>query len=100
MLSPKHLFAGMVTAALLVLPAYAFDFGRPASSDEIQDRQAIVAQRAFERGGEDGVWALRSLASVERCLDAVGMDEDCVGDPAPFPHEPRARLQRDRRRGF
>src|ERR1700674_5566551 len=28
------------------------------------------------------------------------MDEDRVGDPAPFPHEPRARLQRDRRRGF
>jgi hypothetical protein len=33
-------------------------------------------------------------------LDAVGMDEDHMGDPAPFPHEPRARLQRDRRRGY
>ena len=28
------------------------------------------------------------------------MDEDHMGDPAPLPHEPRARLQRDRRRGF
>ena len=36
MLSPKQLFAGAVAAALLVLPAYAFDFGRPASSDEIK----------------------------------------------------------------
>jgi len=34
MLSPKQLFAGAVAAALLVLPAYAVDFGRPASSDE------------------------------------------------------------------
>jgi cytochrome c len=36
MLSPKQLFAGAVAAALLVLPAYAFDFGRAASSDEIK----------------------------------------------------------------
>jgi S-disulfanyl-L-cysteine oxidoreductase SoxD len=36
MLSPKQLFAGAVAAALLVLPAYAFDFGRPASSNEIK----------------------------------------------------------------
>src|SRR6476646_8785855 len=36
MLSPKKLFAGAIAAALLVLPAYAFDFGRPASSDEIK----------------------------------------------------------------
>ena len=36
MFSPKQLFAGAVAAALLVLPAYAFDFGRPASSDEIK----------------------------------------------------------------
>src|SRR5258705_11246151 len=36
MLSPKQLFAGAAAAALLVLPAYAFDFGRPASSDEIK----------------------------------------------------------------
>src|SRR4029077_11665674 len=36
MLSPKQLFAGAIAAALLVLPAYAFDFGRPASSDEIK----------------------------------------------------------------
>ena len=36
MLSPKQLFAGAVAAALLVLPAYAFDFGRPASPDEIK----------------------------------------------------------------
>src|SRR5580704_14403764 len=33
-------------------------------------------------------------------LDTVGTDEDRVGDPAPLPHEPRAWLQRDRRRGF
>jgi len=36
MLSPKQLFAGAVAAALVVLPAYAFDFGRRASSDEIK----------------------------------------------------------------
>jgi S-disulfanyl-L-cysteine oxidoreductase SoxD len=36
MLSPKQLFASAVAAALLVLPAYASDFGRPASSDEIK----------------------------------------------------------------
>ena len=36
MLSPKQIFAGAVATALLVLPAYAFDFGRPASSDEIK----------------------------------------------------------------
>ena len=36
MFSPKQLFAGAVAAALLVLPAYAFDFGRPASPDEIK----------------------------------------------------------------
>ena len=36
MLSPKQLFAGAVAAALLVLPAYAFAFGRPASSAEIK----------------------------------------------------------------
>jgi hypothetical protein len=28
------------------------------------------------------------------------MDEDHMGDPAPLPYEPRAWLQRDRRRGF
>jgi hypothetical protein len=33
-------------------------------------------------------------------LDPIGMDEGRVSDPAPFPHEPRDRLQRDRRRGF
>ena len=36
MFSPKQLFAGAVAAALLVLPAYAFDFGRPANPDEIK----------------------------------------------------------------
>ena len=36
MLLPKQLFAGAVAAALLVLPAYAYDFGRPASPDEIR----------------------------------------------------------------
>jgi len=36
MLSPKQLFAGAVAAALVVLPAYASDFGRRASSDEIK----------------------------------------------------------------
>ena len=36
MFSPKQLFAGAVATTLLVLPAYAFDFGRPASSDEIK----------------------------------------------------------------
>jgi len=36
MFSPKQLFAGAVAAALLVLPAYASDFGRPASPDEIK----------------------------------------------------------------
>ena len=36
MFSPKQLFAGAVGAAFLVLPAYAVDFGRPASSDEIK----------------------------------------------------------------
>src|SRR6202040_2138201 len=33
-------------------------------------------------------------------LDPIGMDEGRVGDTAPFAHEPRARLQRDRLRGF
>ena len=33
-------------------------------------------------------------------FDAVGMDQDHVGRSAPFAHKPRARLQRDRRRGF
>ena len=36
MLSPKQLFAGAAATALLVLPAYAFDFGRPANPDEIK----------------------------------------------------------------
>ena len=29
--------------------------------------------------------------------DPIGMDEGRMGDPVPFPHEPRAWLQRDRR---
>jgi hypothetical protein len=33
-------------------------------------------------------------------LDTVGMDEGRVSDPAPLPHQPRAWLQRNRRRGF
>src|SRR5580704_5020030 len=33
-------------------------------------------------------------------LDAIGMDEDHMGDPAPLPHEPRAWPQGDRLYGF
>ena len=40
------------------------------------------------------------MVALTAPLDTVGMDEDRVGDPAPFAHEPRAWLQRDRGRGF
>jgi hypothetical protein len=41
-----------------------------------------------------------TMVALTAPLDTVDMDEDHMGDPAPFPHEPRAWLQRDRRRGF
>ena len=40
------------------------------------------------------------MVALTAPLDPIGMDEGRVGDPVPFPHEPRAGLQRDRRRGF
>jgi hypothetical protein len=40
------------------------------------------------------------MVALTAPLDTVDMDEDHMGDPAPFPHEPRAWLQRDRRRRF
>src|SRR5258705_7250712 len=52
MFSPKQLFAGAAAAALLVLPAYAFDFGRPASSDEI--KQWDIDVRPDGKGLPDG----------------------------------------------
>ncbi len=46
------------------------------------------------------VRGLRRGVALTAPLDTVGMDEGRVGNPAPLPHEPRAWLQRDRRRGF
>ncbi len=39
------------------------------------------------------------MVALAAPLDADGMDEDHMGDSAPFAHEPRARPQGDRRRG-
>jgi S-disulfanyl-L-cysteine oxidoreductase SoxD len=52
MLLPKPFFAGAVAAGLLVLPAYAVNFGRPASPDEIKLWDIDV--RADGKGLPDG----------------------------------------------
>src|ERR1700752_333903 len=52
MYSPKQLFAGAAAAALLILPASAVDFGRPASSDEI--KQWDIDVRPDGKGLPDG----------------------------------------------
>ncbi len=39
------------------------------------------------------------MVALAAPFDPVDMDEDHMGDPAPLPHEPRARPQGDRRRG-
>ena len=59
-----------------------------APAENICARSTICAgiRLAFCRPCHQGKW--------------TSMDEDRVGDPAPFPHEPRARPQGDRRRGF
>lgn len=72
MLSPKQLFAGAVAAALLVLPAYAFDFGRPASSDEIKLWDIDV--RPDGKGLPDGSGTVRHGKEVfaENCAACHG----------------------------
>src|ERR1700738_4755602 len=64
----------------------------PPEAEEPRARPAGAGDLPCDHG--EGTVALTAP------FDTVGMDEDRVGDPAPFPHEPRARLQRDRRRGF
>ena len=72
MLSPKQLFAGAVAAALIVLPAYAFDFGRPASSDEIKLWDIDV--RPDGKGLPDGSGTVRHGKEVfaENCAACHG----------------------------
>ena len=79
MLSPKQLFAGAVAAALLVLPAYAFDLGRPASSDEIKLWDIDV--RPDGKGLPDG--SGRSQFGI--LADAVaGTNGKGLADPSDF----------------
>ena len=67
----------------------------PAAAPEAEEPRARPAGAGdLSRDHGEGAVALTAP------LDPIGMDEDRVGDPAPLPHEPRARPQGDRRRGF
>jgi mono/diheme cytochrome c family protein len=72
MFSSKQIFAGAVAAALLVLPAYAFDFGRPASPDEIKPWDIDV--RPDGKGLPDGSGAVAHGKEVfaENCAACHG----------------------------
>ena len=56
----------------------------PPEAEEPRARPAGAGDLPCDHG--EGTVALTAP------FDTVGMDEDRVGDPAPFPHEPRARL--------
>src|ERR1700724_1619561 len=64
----------------------------PPEAEEPRPRPAGAGDRSRDHG--EGAVALTAP------LDTLGMDEERVGDPAPFPHEPRAWRQRDRLSGF
>jgi hypothetical protein len=102
MFSPKQLFAGAVAAAFFVLPAYAFDFGRPASSDEIKlwdidvrpdgkglpdgsgtagHGKEVFAEIGFGRPGRSGVAHGRDV-EAEFHSDARRRLNACVGEQA------------------
>ena len=72
MLSPKQLFAGAVAAALLVLPAYAFDFGRPANPDEIKLWNLDVRPDGTGLPDGSGTAALGKEIFAENCAACHG----------------------------
>src|ERR1700751_3194470 len=72
MFSPEQLFAGAVTAALLVLPAYAFDFGRPASSDEIKPWDMDVRPDGKGLPNGSGTVAHGKEVYAENCVGCHG----------------------------